>query len=186
MNRTSRAARAVALVAAAVAVLAGTALTWGSLGGGPTAPGTGSPQNRPEPVSTTMAPPARAAVEAVNNGTVRQAAGVVMTTPAPVDPEQVVDELSMLGGCVPGYGRGTACLPAMPPRLAAEHAGHQGMRAIEMARYWTCPEVRDLIPDGIAVNDTPPPTSFPGAAPGRDPLRLDSNGDGVACGRGDT
>lgn len=82
-----------------------------------------------------------------------------------------VSDSALAGGCVPGYGKDGKCLPPIPPRLAAEHAGHRGMTGPEMAKFYTCEDVRALIPDGLTTEI--------------DPLGLDSNKDGIACGQGD-
>lgn len=102
----------------------------------------------------------------VNEGVKQQAAGVTLQ-PAPiVDPTQVLPN-GLTNGCVAGYGHGTQCLPQTPP----SHAGH-GVG--DMSIYWTCTEARLLLPDGIVLD-----------TPGKDPLGLDGNGDGTACGPGD-
>lgn len=103
----------------------------------------------------------------VNEGTKQQAAGVVLAPATVVDPSQVLPSNGLTNGCVAGYGRGAQCLPQTPP----SHAGH-GVG--DMSIYWTCAEARTLLPDGIVVD-----------TPGTDPLGLDSNGDGTACGAGD-
>ncbi|MDP9394679.1 MAG: hypothetical protein M3Q27_10725, partial [Actinomycetota bacterium] len=91
----------------------------------------------------------------------------------PVTVDQVATDVSRAGGCAVGYGRGAACLPALPP----EHPGHSA----GTPRIWTCSQVRDLLPQGIAVN-----RPQDGTAPaGVDPLGLDSDGDLVACDTGD-
>ncbi len=72
------------------------------------------------------------------------------------------------GGCNVAYGVGGQCLPTVPPSQA-EHvaAGH-------MKPQWECAEVRVLFKDGIAL-----------AKAKKDPQRLDTNRDGIACGNGD-
>jgi hypothetical protein len=70
-----------------------------------------------------------------------------------------------LQGCLLDYGRGDACLPAVPPSAA-----DMGMDEVSMP--WNCAEVRKLIPRGIRVT-------------GKDVLGLDTNHDKVACGHGD-
>jgi hypothetical protein len=72
------------------------------------------------------------------------------------------------GGCMISYGKGGQCLPLVPPSQA-EHvaAGH-------MKPLWTCAELRLTFKDGIAVR-----------TPKVDPLLLDENRDGIACGKGD-
>ncbi|MEV4900700.1 hypothetical protein AB0K08_05085 [Citricoccus sp. NPDC055426] len=110
--------------------------------------------------------------EDVNDPEPEQAEGIKMTSDKGkgLDPDDVSDT-AMAGGCVPGYGSGGVCLPPVPPRLAEEHAGHAGMSGMEMAAFYNCNDVRDLIPRGIETVG--------------DPLGLDSNGDGIACGKGD-
>lgn len=122
--------------------------------------------------STTAAGPAGnkwidADAAGVNEGTKQQAAGVALAPASVVDPSQMLPANGLTNGCVAGYGRGTQCLPQTPP----SHAGH-GVG--DMSIYWTCAEARTLLPDGIVVD-----------TPGTDPLGLDSNGDGTACGAGD-
>lgn len=110
--------------------------------------------------------------QAVNEPEPEQAGGITMTSDRGkgLGPDDVSDT-AMAGGCVPGYGAGGVCLPPVPPRLAKEHAGHAGMSGMEMAAFYNCNDVRDLIPRGIETVG--------------DPLGLDSNGDGIACGKGD-
>ena len=86
-----------------------------------------------------------------------------------VKPEDVFKtNSSKRGGCIPFYSLGGQCLPTVPPSQA-EHvaAGH-------MKPKWECSEVRTLFAQGITLER--------GSA---DPLRLDTNKDGVACGTGD-
>jgi hypothetical protein len=115
----------------------------------------------------------------VNTGEKDQATGIRMRVE---DPERKPDELIGSGptaGCVLGYGRGDDCLPTVPPGERGR-AGHHGEPA-DLASRWTCSTVWLLYPRGIAVN-----AEEHGLPPeGVDPLGLDSNGDGVACGKGD-
>jgi hypothetical protein len=104
---------------------------------------------------------------AVNDGTKKQATGVVLLPAPVVDPSQVLPN-GLVNGCVSGYGQGVQCLPTTPP----SHAGHGSGQ--DMSMYWTCAEARTLLPDGITVD-----------TPGTDPLGLDSDKDGTACGAGD-
>jgi len=67
-------------------------------------------------------------------------------------------------GCVKDYGKPGQCLPLESP-------AQQEMP--DMDHPWTCADVVQLFPQGIAVKK------------GKDTLGLDSNADGVACGRGD-
>lgn len=110
--------------------------------------------------------------EAVNEPAPEQAGAIKMTSDKGkgLDADDVSDT-AMAGGCVPGYGTDGECLPPVPPRLAAEHAGHVGMDGHAMAMFYTCEDVRALIPDGLTTEE--------------DPLGLDSNDDGIACGKGD-
>ncbi len=110
--------------------------------------------------------------EEVNDPAPQQAEGIRMT---PDDAKGLnagdVSDTALAGGCVPGYGTDGQCLPPIPPRLAAEHAGHAGMDGPEMAMFYTCEDVRALLPQGVAAVE--------------DSLGLDSNKDGIACGKGD-
>ena len=120
----------------------------------------------------------------VNDGDKEQAAGVPMRVVAPPDPDLVAGDLAASGGCVPGYGGDDrSCLPGVPPRLASTY--NAGMSGLELAVQWTCADVRALLPKGIKVDKVAPVADFPGARDGKDPLRLDTNGDGTACGAGD-
>jgi hypothetical protein len=67
-------------------------------------------------------------------------------------------------GCLKDYGKPGQCLPL-------KSAAQQSMPDMDMP--WTCADVVQLFPQGLAVKK------------GKDTLKLDSNGDGVACGRGD-
>lgn len=73
-------------------------------------------------------------------------------------------------GCVPGYGRSEMCLPVVPPG----HEGH-AKPGVDMSYMYSCFEVNQVFPDGIAVNSKKDGTKKV------DPLRLDSDRDGVAC-----
>lgn len=108
----------------------------------------------------------RAQAAGVNQGTKSQASGVRMRPIAPVDPA-VVGKYGKAGGCTPGYGKGKACLPPIAPSAVA-----MGMTAEE--HPWSCAEVRTILPQGIRLNIV-----------GTDPLGLDRNHDGIACGTGD-
>jgi hypothetical protein len=117
--------------------------------------------------------------EGVNSGTVAQARGIQMRVEAPGRIPRDRIGSGPTGGCVLGYGRGDACLPTVPPGVQA-HAGHGGTLA-DLSDRWTCARVRHLFAEGIAVN-----SQSDGLGPdGRDPLGLDTNGDGQACGPGD-
>lgn len=82
---------------------------------------------------------------------------------APVKPADVLRPFSNRGGCLPDYGTGGQCLPVVPP----SHAGHPNH---DMSQAWTCAELRLGFADGIVL-----------VKRGKDPLRLDSDGNGVAC-----
>jgi hypothetical protein len=110
----------------------------------------------PKPVAAV-----RADAAGVNEGTKDQAAGVQMRPIKPGD-SAIVGKSGQYGGCTPGYGRGRECLP--PASADGRPAGAP----------WTCVEVAALLPKGIRLN-----------VKGVDPLGLDSNGDGIACGTGD-
>ncbi len=73
------------------------------------------------------------------------------------------------GGCRLEYGTPGQCLPRIPPSQAA-HAAH-GMTPSDR---WTCAEVRTLFPAGVTLRSA-----------GIDPLGLDTDRDGTACGSGD-
>ena len=103
----------------------------------------------------------------VNDGTKEQAAAVQLRPAPSVAPEQVLPSAGQVNGCETGYGRGVVCLPQTPP----SHAAHAALTGEDLSRYWTCTEVRTLLPQGVVVDTT-----------GSDPLALDSNGDGTACG----
>jgi hypothetical protein len=116
---------------------------------------TGAPKP-PKPVAAV-----RADAAGVNEGTKDQAAGVQMRPIKPGD-SAIVGKSGQYGGCTPGYGRGRECLP--PASADGRPAGAP----------WTCAEVASLLPKGIRLN-----------VRGVDPLGLDTNGDGIACGTGD-
>ena len=103
----------------------------------------------------------------VNEGTKKQAAGIKMKPITRVDAEKVAGRYGESAGCVPGYGRAKQCLPPVSPAAVA-------MKMTAEEHPWDCDEVRKLFRSGIAVNKK-----------GVDPLRLDYNRDGVACGHGD-
>jgi len=86
-----------------------------------------------------------------------------------VAPERVLGSLSAArGGCNVSYGKAGQCLPTVPPSQA-DHvaAGHMKPR-------WECAELRSMFKSGISVRVAKV-----------DPLLLDKNRDGVACGKGD-
>ncbi len=106
----------------------------------------------------------------VNDGTKEQAADVELQPAPTVAPEDVLPGNGQISGCVTGYGRGAVCLPQTPP----SHAGHGLAGGEDLSRYWTCAEVRELLPNGVVVDVL-----------NADVLGLDSNVDGTACGPGD-
>lgn len=67
-------------------------------------------------------------------------------------------------GCLGNYGEPGQCVPIIPP----SHEGHTG----HTEHQWTCSEMRTLFPQGVKVV-------------GGDPQNLDTNGDRIACGKGD-
>ena len=66
-------------------------------------------------------------------------------------------------GCLKSYGKPGQCLPVVSP-------AQQAMP--DMDHHWTCSQVRQLFRQGIVVR-------------GHDTLGLDTDGDRIACGRGD-
>lgn len=97
--------------------------------------------------------------------------------PAPrsaVGPEDVLaGSADTLGGCHPAYGEDGQCLPEVPPSLA-QHLQDMlgaGLDPSTMPHPWQCGEAREYFPNGIRVR-----------VPDLDPLELDRNGDGTACG----
>jgi hypothetical protein len=180
-------ARRIALLVATVWLLVACGAPDGTvtLVGAPAVPdGPVVPQDVAEPVPEASVPVAdvNEEAEAVNSGDLDQARGVTMRRDAgPADAADVSDT-ALAGGCVVGYGGDeSACLPPVPPRLAARHRDHGGMDPKEMTLLYTCEDVRDLIPAGIGVNTVADGVGQDGV----DPIGLDSDGDGTACGEGD-
>ena len=103
----------------------------------------------------------------INEGKKKQAISVKMRNNPKIDADEVVGKSGPQGGCVKGYGRGRQCLPPISPQ-AVQH----GMTRDQ--HPWNCIDLRTILPQGINVNKK-----------GDDPLRLDFNQDGIACGRGD-
>lgn len=95
----------------------------------------------------------------------------------PVDPAEVKSGSdATLGGCLVEYGANGQCLPVIPPS-AADHAQQMrasGLDPLQMAHPWDCSEVREMFSAGLDVRQE-----------GVDPQKLDTNGDGTACGPGD-
>jgi hypothetical protein len=111
----------------------------------------------------------QAASEPVGIGDPGVAEGVRGSNRPDVAPRQIFRDAGVArGGCDTNYGNGGQCLPLVPPSQA-DHvaAGH-------MKPLWTCREVRLTFKSGLAVRKAKV-----------DPLRLDKNGDGTACGKGD-
>ncbi|QCU77653.1 hypothetical protein E7744_05130 [Citricoccus sp. SGAir0253] len=163
------------VAAAGLLLLGGCALDPASGAPGSGAPPVAAPDSRPDSqVADAHVPIAGVAPEAhaANRPGPQQAQGIRMVPDRGrgLDADDVSDT-ALAGGCVPGYGTDGECLPPVPPRLAAEHAGHRGMDGPEMAMFYNCADVRALVPDGLVTED--------------DPLGLDSNRDGIACGKGD-
>jgi hypothetical protein len=99
----------------------------------------------------------------VDKSITQQAPGLPMRVLARGEQDAGVNDAARTGGCAPGYGDGRSCLPVSPPS-AAEHAEH-GMKV-----NWTCEELLTLFPEGIPLQ-----------VRGTDPLRLDEDGNGIAC-----
>lgn len=182
MSTRLRAAAAVAVLAllplsgcADGAASGSTPAAGGSTSPSGSAPVVAAPDSRPDSeVPEARVPIAAVAPEAqeVNQPEPEQAEGIRMTSDKGKGlTEEDVTDTAMAGGCVPDYGKDGQCLPPVPPRLVAEHAGHRGMDPLSMAMFYTCEDVLDLIPDGLVTSE--------------DPLGLDTNDDGIACGKGD-
>ena len=94
-----------------------------------------------------------------------------------IDPEQVlVGESETLGGCKQEYGLAGQCLPVIPPSESAhvQQMIDAGLDPATMTHRWTCAELTQYFPSGIAVRSA-----------GVDPDELDHDDDGVACGESD-
>lgn len=116
------------------------------------------PANRPQ---TSLVD---AASQVHGRGIKRPAAGITGgQRRAPVDPDDVLSRTGARGGCIPEYGEGGQCLPARHPSANAS-----AKATANFARTWTCADVREVFPEGISTTD--------------DPLDLDTDGDGTACG----
>jgi len=90
---------------------------------------------------------------------------------APVDPSTVLGS-GVFGGCTVEYGTNGQCLPVYPPSIAGhiQDMVDAGLDPSTMPHNWTCDEVRQYFPSGIAVRQ-----------PGVDPQALDDDGDAMAC-----
>lgn len=150
----------------AVLIAMALVVTWGiSTKGLPSA--SGDPK-RPVPHHVVKVADVDPEAAGVNEGDKEQASGVKMKSIPKIDNKKVMGESGEFGGCTEGYGRGKQCLPPVSPAAVA-------MKMTAEEHPWDCGEVAKLFPKGIAVNKK-------GAA---DPLRLDYNRDGIACGAGD-
>jgi hypothetical protein len=114
--------------------------------------------------------------KAVNNGSHKQATKVPMDDLKSRNEEKVkadkqLGKSSRTGGCEPGYGDGKSCLPISSPTETRLNAAMPDMLH-EVP--WTCAEVRQVFPNGITLQNKQ-----------NDPQKLDRNGDGTGCGRGD-
>ncbi|QDG90140.1 hypothetical protein [Pseudarthrobacter sp. NIBRBAC000502770] len=80
-------------------------------------------------------------------------------------------------GCLKEYGDNGQCVPAVPPSLAQhlQEMTKAGGNPAAMPHQWSCTELRQYFHDGVTVRQA-----------GIDPQKLDSNGDGKACGLGDS
>ena len=92
-------------------------------------------------------------------------------------PAEVLEQgADAFGGCLNAYGDTGQCVPAVPPSLA-EHLQEMkklGGNPDAMDHRWSCIELRTYFPNGVAVRQA-----------GIDPQKLDTNGDGRACGADD-
>jgi cytoskeletal protein RodZ len=150
-------------------ILSGVVILLGLLGTG-TAFGIVGHGSKPQPPkSLSQAVAEQSKQQQANNGTLQQAGGVSMTTPAaiPHSTETPVSVGAHTGGCTPGYGQGALCLQITPPSAVA-----MDMTVQEMP--WTCTEVKTIFPNGLPLN-----------VKGVDPAHLDGNKDGIACDTGD-
>lgn len=94
-----------------------------------------------------------------------------------IDPAKELKKLStQLGGCLSAYGDAGQCLPVVPPS-AADHIREMvdaGLDPKSMSHPWTCSELRQYFPQGIAIRKQ-----------GVDPQRLDPDRNGIGCSDGD-
>jgi hypothetical protein len=181
MNRRKRITRGALAAASALALTAvvfaatSTENTSVAAPGDKTANEQGWPMNsRGEPRTEKFDPASQpqtslkdAAQEPNGIGVTELAAGMKKSkTRRDIKPEEVLANYAAKnGGCIGDYGKPGQCLPVVPP----SHVGH------EMTNHlWECSEVRKHFKDGIELR-----------VPGNDPQKLDSNGDNIACGKGD-
>lgn len=110
-----------------------------------------------------------AASQPVGIGARRLASGLDGQARAATEPKSVFSDTNdKVGGCLVAYGKPGQCLPEVPPSQAEHVAmGH-------MQPHWECAELRSIFTKGIVVRHK-----------GVDPLALDRNRDGTACGSGD-
>ena len=101
--------------------------------------------------------------DGVNKGTTKQAPGLLGRVLKRGEQDAGVNDAARTGGCAPGYGDGRSCLPVAPPSAAQQPGNGPKVR-------WTCEELLTLFPQGIPLQ-----------VRGTDPLRLDEDGNGIAC-----
>jgi hypothetical protein len=127
----------------------------------------GAPSGAEDPVTTPIAAPHASVAPGVGeemNGEsdkVHMAGKIHMHAAKPV-PQSLTGN-GQGNGCLKGYGEPGQCLPMLSPMQQAMP---------DMDHPWTCPDVRELFPDGISVH-------------GQDTLGLDTNRDRTMCGPGD-
>ena len=100
--------------------------------------------------------------QGVDKNTTKQAPGLLGRVLKRGEQDAGVNDAARTGGCAPGYGDGRSCLPVAPPSSA------QATNGKKVA--WTCQELLTLFPQGIPLQIR-----------GTDPLRLDEDGNGIAC-----
>jgi len=153
-NSGMLAAGSALLATAGIVLLSATTTSQGAPGG-----------QRPvtEPIASPHASVAPGVAGEMNGqpGKVDMAGKIQMRPAKPVDDDLVGNGQG--NGCLKNYGNPGQCLPLLSP-------AQQAMP--EMDHPWTCPEVRELFPDGISVH-------------GKDTLGLDANRDRTMCGPGD-
>lgn len=162
------------------------------------APPAGQPQSLPEPAGNGSQAAGRAdgapgignkpevSLNEAANAEVGPAAGARregrdrssgLAEQAAVDPADVLRSTeTSLGGCLPQYGDDGQCLPAVPPSQSQhlQDMKQAGLDPGSMTHDWSCAEVLEYFPNGIAVRQV-----------GVDPQELDPNDDGMACGPAD-
>ncbi|GLI25901.1 hypothetical protein ARHIZOSPH14_01430 [Agromyces rhizosphaerae] len=155
-----------------------------SVGPAPSTAATATPSEEAtddEPGRTSIEPPVDQAPGTTAQTSLAQAASAPITQrdgtaglgearPA-IAPEDTTAGDTGYGGCLVEYGENGQCLPTIPPSLTG-HVSEMleaGLDPSDMYHPWTCTEVREYFPDGIAVRQ------------GVDPQGLDPDGDGTAC-----